>query len=256
MAVGKHKVEVVSVALAACVAVIVGCAPAQTAPIATVTVTSPASQQVDASSTRPTPSTTIATPSTPPVSGPKSVIETDGTFLVGTDIAPGLYRTPGSSDCYWARLDSLDTSDIIDNNLSAGQQVVEILPTDRAFLTEGCSTWSLASAPTAALLSPTDTAPQNSAAVPPDLSCDYRLAFALQTSLSAVAICDDGSGQFTYKGLRLKDGARIDVQGAVPTGTGFTAVNDGTRYEVSRSGLTIYTNDGEVYSEPAISSGP
>jgi hypothetical protein len=53
------------------------------------------------------------------------VIATDGTYLVGTDILPGMYRTPGRSSCYWARLRSLDTSDIIDNNNSTGPQVIE-----------------------------------------------------------------------------------------------------------------------------------
>jgi hypothetical protein len=31
--------------------------------------------------------------------------------------------------------------------------------------------------------------------------------------------------------------------------------NNGTRYDISRSGVVIYT-DGEVYTEPAIASGP
>ena len=28
----------------------------------------------------------------------------DGTFVVGTDVQPGLYRSEGGSNCYWARL--------------------------------------------------------------------------------------------------------------------------------------------------------
>jgi hypothetical protein len=87
------------------------------------------------------------------------------------------------------------------------------------------------------------------------LSCPYRAALTLQTAQSAVAICDYGTGAYTYKGLRLKDGARIDIEGAVPTASGFTVTNNGTRYDVSRGGLVIYT-DGDVYTEPAITSGP
>jgi serine/threonine-protein kinase len=30
---------------------------------------------------------------------------------------------------------------------------------------------------------------------------------------------------------------------------------DGTRYDISRSGLVIYTG-GDIYTEPAIASGP
>ena len=134
---------------------------------------------------------------------------------------------------------------------------METLPSDRAFLTEGCQAWSLASTPTAAPAAPEVAAPAN-----PQLptanagfSCTYRAALTLRTKLSAVLICDDGTGGYTYKGLRLKDGARIDVPGAIPTSTGFTATNNGTRYDVSQTGLVIQTPDGEVYSEPAIASG-
>lgn len=77
----------------------------------------------------------------PPPPGPKTSIESDGTFAVGGDIAPGTYRTPGKYGCYWARLRSFDTNDIIDNNVSDGPQVVQILPGDKAFLTRNCGSW-------------------------------------------------------------------------------------------------------------------
>ena len=54
---------------------------------------------------------------------------------------PGTYRTAGRSGCYWARLSSVSTSDIIDNNLSSGPQVIEMQPSDEAFLTKGCPSW-------------------------------------------------------------------------------------------------------------------
>jgi hypothetical protein len=78
----------------------------------------------------------------PPPPGPKTTMTTNGTFVVNTDIAPGTYRTDGGTDCYWARLKSLNTGDVIDNNISDGQQVVRILPTDTAFITRGCGTWT------------------------------------------------------------------------------------------------------------------
>jgi hypothetical protein len=77
----------------------------------------------------------------PPPPGPKTTIDSDGTYQVGVDIVPGNYHTTGSSGCYWARLSSLDTNDIIDNNNSNGPQVVGIQPTDKAFLTQRCGTW-------------------------------------------------------------------------------------------------------------------
>jgi hypothetical protein len=222
----------------------------------TVTVTQPTA----ATTTYVANPTAIATPS-----GPKSAIETGGTYLVGTDILPGIYRTTGGSNCYWARLSSLNTSDIIDNNNSSGPQVVEIQPSDRAFLTENCQPWSMASAPP----SIAGTAPQASqggalTTLPgADTQgffngprCPYRAALMVRTPLSQAIVCDDGSGSYTYKGLRLKDLSRIDLSGALPTANGFTVSNsDGTRYDISRSGLVI-TTAGDVYTEQALASGP
>ena len=73
-------------------------------------------------------------------------METDGTYRIGTDIALGTYHSAGrsaegESDCYWARLNSLNPTDIIANNISAGPQVVAIQPRDVAFLTHSCQTW-------------------------------------------------------------------------------------------------------------------
>ena len=83
--------------------------------------------------------TVTFTPAPPP--GPKTTISTNGTFVVNTDIVPGTYRTNGGTGCYWARLNSLDTGDVIDNNVSDGPQVVRIKPTDTAFMTRDCGTW-------------------------------------------------------------------------------------------------------------------
>jgi hypothetical protein len=85
----------------------------------------------------------------PPPPGPKTTIDEDGTYAVGTDIVPGTYRTAGRGmdgepDCYWARLRSLDTHDIINNNNSPGPQIVEVQPSDIAFLTQNCLPWQKA----------------------------------------------------------------------------------------------------------------
>ncbi|OBF92112.1 hypothetical protein A5791_14580 [Mycobacterium sp. 852002-51163_SCH5372311] len=82
----------------------------------------------------------------PPSSAPKTTIETDGTYRVGIDIVPGTYRSAGAnpqgeSDCYWARLNSLNPTHIIINGLGTGPQVVTVQPGDTAFLTHSCLTW-------------------------------------------------------------------------------------------------------------------
>ncbi len=87
----------------------------------------------------------------PPPAGPKTVIDPhgiwfpdidkDGTYLVGVDIVPGKYRNAGGTMCYWARLRSLDPSDIIDSKKTSSPQVVTIRADDTAFLTQNCATW-------------------------------------------------------------------------------------------------------------------
>lgn len=71
----------------------------------------------------------------------RSTIPGTGTFLVGPDVDPGTYRAAARSGCYWARLASLDTSDIIDNANADGPVVVELLSSDKAFETNGCATF-------------------------------------------------------------------------------------------------------------------
>ena len=63
----------------------------------------------------------------------------EGTYLVGTDVQPGTYKADASTGCYWARLKSLDTSDIIDNQNTDGPVVLQILPTDKAVEVARCA---------------------------------------------------------------------------------------------------------------------
>ena len=82
-------------------------------------------------------------PGPPPGPGPKSTIDGDGTFTVGTDIAPGTYSSAGpvgNGACYWKRLNG---TNIIDNAMSKKSQIVQIDPTDTAFKTSGCQQWQL-----------------------------------------------------------------------------------------------------------------
>jgi hypothetical protein len=71
------------------------------------------------------------TTTSPPVTKPDIEVFTDGLYEVGAEIKPGTYKTPGGADCYYARLSSDDTSDIIANNSSTGPQTVRVRPTDK-----------------------------------------------------------------------------------------------------------------------------
>jgi hypothetical protein len=108
-----------------------GCGGTTTTVVTTVTQTE---------TVQPTVTQTV-TYTPPPPPGPKSTMTGDGTYVVGSDILAGTYRSTGDSGCYWARLSSLSTNDIIDNNLSSGPQTVEIDPSDKAFLTKGSPSW-------------------------------------------------------------------------------------------------------------------
>jgi hypothetical protein len=68
----------------------------------------------------------------------------DGTFVVGTDVQPGLYRSEGGPKCYWARLNA-SGDDIIDNELASGPAVLTIQPSDGLIKTSRCAPFTKAS---------------------------------------------------------------------------------------------------------------
>jgi serine/threonine-protein kinase len=74
------------------------------------------------------------------------------------------------------------------------------------------------------------------------------------TAASALVVCRYGTDGYYYRGVRLSDGAQIELDHAVPSADGFDVVNqsDGTRYEIRSAALTIVTPAGEVFSEPMI----
>ena len=68
-----------------------------------------------------------------------------GTYIVGTDIAPGTWRSAGGDMCYWERLRGFGggtINDIIANDLSQTQAIVTISPGDTGFSSTGCGSWS------------------------------------------------------------------------------------------------------------------
>jgi hypothetical protein len=68
----------------------------------------------------------------------------DGTFAVGTEIAPGVYASAGPVEgetCYWRR--SGADSVTLNNALTSQPQLIAIEATDVAFKTRGCQPWQL-----------------------------------------------------------------------------------------------------------------
>ncbi|WP_168202718.1 hypothetical protein [Georgenia wutianyii] len=68
----------------------------------------------------------------------------DGTYVVGGHIAPGTYRAPGGTSCYWERMSAFSGSfdDIITNDFGQSSPVVTIAPGDKGFYSNGCGTWT------------------------------------------------------------------------------------------------------------------
>jgi hypothetical protein len=92
-----------------------------------------------------TPSPSPSTPASGPV--PVAAMDQDGTFTVGTQIAPGVYASAGPMEdttCYWRRIGADNVT--LNNAMTSQPQIVQIEPTDIAFKTRGCQPWQLTDA--------------------------------------------------------------------------------------------------------------
>jgi serine/threonine-protein kinase len=83
------------------------------------------------------------------------------------------------------------------------------------------------------------------------------VAAAIQTAQSMAVICETSPGTYEYKGERLRDGANLQLNNAVPAGGGFDVTNpaDGARYEIRPDRLRILSNGGVDSDEPALQYG-
>lgn len=64
----------------------------------------------------------------------------NGFFTVGIEIAPGQWRSTGTSgNCYWARLDS--NQGILDNHFGNAGGTVTVFSSDYEIQFEDCGTW-------------------------------------------------------------------------------------------------------------------
>ena len=78
-----------------------------------------------------------------------------------------------------------------------------------------------------------------------------------QTTKSLVVVCQAGPGNYYYRGVRMSDGASIELANAVRASSGFDVTNpaDGTRYQVRPTELNISSPGGNVDSEPMVQYG-
>jgi hypothetical protein len=90
----------------------------------------------------------------------------------------------------------------------------------------------------------------------PDARCDSgsQPAFIGRTTKSVLAVCQIQPGNFYYRGVRLSDGASIELANAVRSSEGFAVTNptDGTHYQIGPTTLTIAPPNGPASSEPML----
>lgn len=95
----------------------------------------------------PPPPAPAEAPAGAPAGALKTTIDVDGSYTVGTDIAPGVYQSAGPIDegaCYWKRTAG---DAMVDNALTKKPAFVQILPTDTSFSTSDCQAWQLTNQP-------------------------------------------------------------------------------------------------------------
>ena len=128
-------------------------------PIETGSSQSPASSAVAESSA-----------SAPPTESPprgSDVFESRGIWLVGPDMAPGIWRALRADQCTWKRLSARDPTD--EAVVGSGTSVtVELHPSDVAFWSEGCGWWTQVMTPPSD--SPTDPFGPGTWLVGPEIS--------------------------------------------------------------------------------------
>ncbi|GAB4589268.1 serine/threonine-protein kinase [Nocardia sp. IFM 10818] len=76
-----------------------------------------------------------------------------------------------------------------------------------------------------------------------------------RSSASRIVVCRTGVGRYYYKGIRISDGAGIELDDPIPDGTGgFTVTNptDGTQYRITAAALTITKGGNVLADEPMI----
>jgi len=90
----------------------------------------------------------------------------------------------------------------------------------------------------------------------PGARCDpgTQAAAIARTTQSVLVVCQIQPGTFYYRGVRLSDGASIELANAVRSSIGFDVTNptDGTRYLIRPTSLTIAPSEGKASTETVL----
>ena len=116
-----------------------------------------------------------------------------------------------------------------------------------ALTATACVPLLLAAAPTAGSAPPADS----QGYVDSTASCSPPATVMVfgSTGESRVAICRDSEGDYQYRGVRVRDGARLILPAQRSADGTYTADNDGIDYTVSASALVISSGQRVIRSE-------
>jgi hypothetical protein len=70
------------------------------------------------------------------------------------------------------------------------------------------------------------------------------------TATSRVAVCKSTAGQYQYRGVRVRDGAKLAVDAKATGDNGFVADSDGNEYTVTPKSLRVSIGGKTVRDEP------
>ena len=80
---------------------------------------------------------------------------------------------------------------------------------------------------------------------------DVAVAFG-STATSRVAICKTPGGQYEYRGVRVRDGAKLIVPASQSEDGGFVAVKNGITYTVTASSLVVSVGEQVIRDQPMV----
>jgi hypothetical protein len=72
-----------------------------------------------------------------------------------------------------------------------------------------------------------------------------------RTDSSRVAVCENADGTYTYRGVRVRDGAKL-ILAATRSGDEFTAESAGATYTVSAKALLVSIGEKVIRDEPMV----
>lgn len=69
------------------------------------------------------------------------------------------------------------------------------------------------------------------------------------TATARIAICTTSGGGYEYRGVRIRDGARLVLPASTATGGGYVADNDGISYTVTSKSVVVSAGSKVIRSE-------